>query len=169
MKKTFSEQHLPEVIDFVKKHAPKVPNFIEENRPKFDPGFTLGPALSARKDPSLLEAYFGQDIRQLLLDVSNRPDHYTEEQKNILRALERKEPLPPGTTTSDINNIVLRFTERTEQRKKREEVVRSAQRKLEDLDPTVERRLREEEEQRQREEAEKTYEKMNFPKAIKII
>lgn len=169
MKKTFNEEHLPELIDFVKKHAPKVPDFIAENLPKFNPQQgALGPATASRKDPTLLEAYFGGDVSHLQADALSRPDHYTEMQKDILRTLELKKPLPPGATVADINDIVLRFTERTEQRKKREDVVRSAQKKLGD-DPTVDRVAAEEKEREERRMAEETWEKQQFPKSIKII
>lgn len=169
MKKTFNEQHLPELIDFVKKHAPKVPDFIAENLPKFDPQQgVLGPPTTSRKDLTLLEAYFGGDVSRLLADTLARPDHYTEEQKNILRTLELKKPLPAGATVADVNDIILRFTERTEQRRKREAVVRSAQKKLDD-DPTVDRLAAEEKEREERRMAEETWEKQEFPKSIKII
>lgn len=166
--KKFTDEHAPKVQDFVETHRPKVPNFIEENLPRFGPQFVLGPPSAQRKDPSLLDAYFNGDPSRLLLDAAQRPDHYTDEQKKILEALEQKQPLPPGTSPRELSELVLRFTERTEHRQKREAIVQRAQKKLED-DPTVKRKEEEDREREEREKAEGTFEAQNFPKAIKII
>lgn len=128
--------------------------------------FQLGPPLTQRRDPSLLEAYFSGDISHIAADAVHRPDHYSAEQKLILQALSLKQPVPNGTTDSDLNDIVLRFTEKSEQRKKREEVVRVAQKKL---DPTAERLEKEKKEQEAQAVAEQNYEDQKYPGAIKII
>lgn len=156
--------------DFMSENLPRVPDFME-NLPKPAPWppavFTLGPPVSAqRQDPDLITAYFRGDLRPLLADVAARPDHYTEQQKEILSALEKKKPLPPGARNHDISELVMRFTEKTDARKQRQQIVAKAQKRL---DPTVDRKQREEESRRKEEEAIRSYEKQNFPGAIKII
>lgn len=147
---------------FLDEHLPKVPNFVEENVPKFDPGFTLGPPIRGAHEKNFLEAYFNNDPRHLVVDAYHRPEHYTAEQKEILGALEHGKPLPPGTTSRDINEIVLRFLEKTEHRKKREAIVQKVQKALEsEKDPTVARILAGDE---------PSFENQGMlPKAIKII
>ena len=156
--------------DFMSENLPRLPDFMD-NLPKAAPwppvAFTLGPPAASRKeDPNLLTAYFRGDLRPLLSDVASRPDHYTEQQKEILSALEKKRPLPPGAGNHDISELVMRYTEKTDSRKQRQKIVSNAQKKM---DPTVERRQREEEAKRKEEEATRSYEEQNFPGAIKII
>jgi hypothetical protein len=125
---------------FLDEHLPKVPNFVEENLPRLNPMFQLG-APVRKSDPSLLDFYFNGNPRELHADSIARPDHYTAEQKALLETLMQKKPLPMGATQRDINELVLRFTERTEQRKKREQILQKVHRKLED--PTIERKVEE--------------------------
>lgn len=159
--KTFTEEHLPKAF--------KMPDFIEENRPKVAPwppppeAFSLGPSVRP-PDPTLVDAYLRGDVGILVADSRNRPDHYTPEQRVLIEALHRKQPLPPGTTTAALNELVFRYTERTEQKKMRAAAVSSAQRKLE-ADPTVKRKQEEDEVRN----AGSSFQEQGFPKAIKII
>lgn len=158
--KTFTEEHLPTAF--------KLPNFIEENLPRAAPwppppeAFSLGPSVRP-PDPTLVDAYLRGDVGILVADLSNRPDHYTPEQRVLIEALHRKQPMPPGTTTAALNELVMRYTERTEQKKMRAAAVSSAQRKLED--PTVKRKQEEDEVRN----AQSSFQEQDFPKAIKII
>ena len=70
----------------------------------------------------------------------------------ILSALEKKKPLPPGVRSHDVSELVMRFTEKADTRKQRQQILSTAQKKL---DPTIERRQREEEAKRKEEEAAK--------------
>lgn len=150
---------------FLKQHLPVLPNFVETNRPKFDPTFTLGPPIRGAHEKNMLEFYFQNDVRHILADMATRPEHYTQEQQAIVNAIATKQPLPPGTTDRDINEIVMRLMEKTEHRKKREAVIQKAQKKAErptEEDPTLERIL----------ELAKSgtfEEQQTIPKAIKII
>jgi hypothetical protein len=150
--------------DFLKAHLPKVPDFIETNKPRLNPTFELGPPVSAIHDKSLIEMYF-PDLRPLVADVFGRPEHYSDAQKAIVNALEQKKPLPHGTSKQDLADIVFRFTEKTEHRKKREALIQTAQKKIEkaiseEEDPTIKKLL---------EKEQPTFEKQNFPTSIKII
>jgi len=156
--------------DFMSENLPRLPDFME-NLPKPAPWppvtFTLGPPVTTkRQDTDLITAYFRGDLRPLLTDVTARPDHYTEQQKEILAALEKKKPLPPGAGNHDISELVMRFTEKTDTRKERQKIVSTAQKRL---DPTIARRQREEESRRKEEEGIRNYEAQNFPGSIKII
>lgn len=155
--------------DFMAENLPRLPDFME-NLPKPAPWppvtFTLGPPTAKPQDTDLVTAYFRGDLRPLLMDVAARPDHYTEQQKEILSALEKKKPLPPGVRSHDVSELVMRFTEKADTRKQRQQILSTAQKKL---DPTIERRQREEEAKRKEEEAMRSYEEQNFPGAIKII
>lgn len=124
---------------FTDEHLPRVPNFVEENLPRFNPAFQLGPSMK-RSDPSLLDFYFNGNPREIHADSLARPDHYTQEQKALLEALVQKKPLPVGGPQA-INELVMRFTERNEQRKKREQILQKVHRKFED--PTIERKAEE--------------------------
>lgn len=147
----------------MKANLPKVPNFIEANLPKFNPGFILGPPKKQTHELNFIELYFNGDVRTLLADALGRPEHYTAEQKAILEAMSQKQPLPPGTKNTDINEIVMRFTERTEHRKEREKIVQRLQEEPKKTeDPTIERYLEEAKNQ--------TFQNQEtIPKAIKII
>lgn len=157
---------------FIKDNLPVVPNFVETNRPKFDPGFKLGPPVRGTHEKNLLEFYFQNDVRYIQADMHGRPEHYTQEQKDIIEAISLKRPLPPGTTDTMINDIVMRYTEKTEHRKKREQVIQKAQKSIEPEkskaadqvdDPTIDRILK-------RAVDGQTFEdQAALPKAIKII
>ena len=169
-KKNFTTEHHPRMPDFMA-NLPRVPDFME-NLPKAAPwpppaAFELGAPLSQRRDPTLIDAYFRGDLRPLLQDMAARPDHYTSEQKEILQALEQKKPLPAAARNQDISEIVMRFTERTDP-KKRETAISAAQKKL-TTDPTVQRKMEQDKKRKADEEAEQTYERQEFPKSIKII
>jgi hypothetical protein len=154
-----------EMNTFMREHLPRMPNFMEENSPRLVPQHRLGPeAPRASQLPTLLDAYFQGDVTQIHADVLSRPDHYTEQQREIVNLLRRKAPLPVGTRMQDLNDIVLSFFERTQQRKKREKLVQQAQKKL-DVDPTVARKLQRHEDEKQK----ATFEGQEFPKAIRII
>lgn len=147
--------------DFLKQHLPKLPDFIETNKPRLTPTFELGPPVTAIHDKSLIEVYF-PDLRPLVADVFGRPEHYSDKHKEIVAALEQKKPLPHGTSKQDLADIVFRFTEKTEQRKKREAIIQTAQKKIEkaiteEEDPTVKSIL---------EKEQPTFEKQNFPSVI---
>lgn len=153
---------------FMVDNLPKVAvsDFMKENLPKFDPGYTLGPPVQGKgtHEKNLLEFYFNNDVRQIEADIHGRPDHYTQEQKEIVEALSKKRPLPPGTTDAAVSEIVLRYMERTEHRQKREQIIQKAQAKIErNEDPTIERMLEEV-------KSNPTFEdQASMPKAIKII
>ncbi len=147
---------------FLKEHLPAVPNFVETNAPKFDPGFKLGPPMKGTHDKNFLEFYFNNDVRHVQADIHMRPDHYTQEQKDIIEALANKRPLPAGTTNAAINEIVMRLLEKTEHRKKREAIIQKAQKVVQE-DPTIERIIE------QMKEEPKFEDQASMPKAIKII
>jgi hypothetical protein len=158
--KSFTEMHLPVAFALPR---------VEDNLPRAAPwppppeAFSLGPS-ERPADPTLIDAYLRGDLRVLVADSSDRPDHYTPEQHVLITALHRKQPLPPGTTTAALNELVLRYTERSEQKKMRAAAVSSAQRKL-DGDPTVKRKQEED----SLRSAQSSFEEQGFPKAIKII
>jgi len=167
---------VPEPTAFMKEHMPVLPDFVTANMPKlkFDPTYTLGPPVQSVGNQSLLDAYFGGDARHLYADMLSRREHYEAEQKEIIERLYFKKPLDPTTTRADIDEIVLRYFDKSEQRKKREEVLKTVQKKLDPDtdDPTVKRKLQEEKEREEQEAAKKLLifgDAKNAPKAIKII
>lgn len=135
---TFTEQHLPRMLNW------------KDNLPKFGvpaPIVTLGPPSSALKDETLLDAYFKGSVMAIELDMQRRPDHYTQEQKDLVEILKKKEPLPPGVGNREINDLVMHFVETSKQKEMRRQVIQKAQKKLEeDEDPTVERKNKEDKE-----------------------
>lgn len=153
--------------DFLVEHLPKVPDFQKTNLPKFDPGYSLGPPVKPTGEKDFIEFYFNNDVRQLQADIHMRPDHYTKEQKELVEAMAAKQPLPPGVTRHDKNELVMRLMEATDHRAQREKIVQSAQKatgpKEKDADPTVDRIL---EAQKLREAFEN---QEALPKSIKII
>lgn len=166
----------------MKRHLPRMPNF-SDNLPvtpdptyknftdhlptvKFDPFYTLGPPVKSIAYQTLLDTYFNGDVTQIYADMLSRPDHYDAEQKDIIERLRQKQPLKPETQSTDVDELVMRFFDRTEQRKKREEIVSQVQKKMEPPDdPTVRRKLEEDEVRK----ANETFEVQRFPKSIKII
>ncbi len=131
---------------FTDEHLPKLPDW-RENLPKFGvppTTVTLGPPSSMlKKDESLLDAYFKGNITTIELDMQRRPDHYTEDQKLLVEKLKKKEPLPPGVGSREINDLVLRFVETSKQKEQRQQVVQRVQKRIEDRDPTLERKNKE--------------------------
>lgn len=159
----------PHYEAFLAEHLPKVPDFAKTHAPKFDPNYTLGPPTKSTAERDFIDFYFNNDVRQLQSDIQMRPDHYTAEQKAIIEAMAAKRPLPQGTTRTDLNEIVLRLLERTEDRQKREKVIQKVQKAVEpkkDEDPTIERIL----EAQKLADSQGTFENQAaLPKAIKII
>jgi hypothetical protein len=159
----------PHYEAFVAQHLPKVPDFAKTHAPKFDPNFTLGPPVKSTADRDFLDFYFNNDVRHIQSDIQMRPDHYTAEQKAIVEALAAKRPLPQGVGRTELNELVLRLMERTEDRKKRETIIQKVQKKVEpkkDEDPTIERIL----EAQKLADTQGTFENQAaLPKAIKII
>jgi hypothetical protein len=159
---------------FMLDNMPKMPDFMKENAPtlKFDPNFSLGPPAKSIAYQTLLEVYFRNDISQIYADLLSRPDHYDAEQKDIIERLWRKEALRPEAQQQDIDEIVLRFFDRSQQRKQRETLVQKAQKKLSpppedalDDDPTLRRKL----EEAKLTQANEEHETKLQPKYIKII
>lgn len=140
MLSSFLRDHLPKTPEL-----PALPNW-QDNLPKWPPATpTLGPPVSElKKDQTLLDAYFGGDVMLIENDMLRRPDHYTTEQKEIIAKVKSKEPLPPGASYRDINDIVFRFVESTRHQEQRRDVVQKVQKKISDSDPTVERKNEEE-------------------------
>lgn len=167
-----TEKPKPSMQKFIDQHAPKVPDFIKSNLPRFDPGFRLGPPAASFADKTLLDVYF-PDLRPLVADVHGRPDHYTVEQRELVDLLWNKKPLPPGTTKQDLNELVLRFTERTEHVQRRDKVMQAVQKKIEEADPTIKRILQRAEDEKRQEQDEKKSDIPLFgadgPDVIKII
>lgn len=145
---------------FLEEHLPKVPAAT------FEGGFTLAPAVKPTSERDLIDFYFNNDVRQLQHDMQARPAHYSADEKEIVEAMSRKRPLPHGTTKQDLNNIVLKFCEKTKAREKREKVIRRAQ---DAMDPAVARAIEKQRAADERDRSLATFEDQKFLKSIKII
>ena len=115
----------------------------------------MGPA-TVQKDPSLLQFYLNGNVQEILTDSVVRPKHYSAEQHELIGALHQKKPLPPGKTQRDVDELVMQFTEKTEQREKREKILQKAQKKLAPIPEEDSRPPH-------------FFESQGFPKSIKII
>lgn len=104
----------------------------------------LGPERKQLEDQTLLEAYFGNSTLLIELDMMRRPEHYSPKQHEIIEKLKTKQALGPDVDYRDINEIVLKYTETTKHKEKRDKILKRAEEKLKDEDPTVERMNEEE-------------------------
>lgn len=127
----FTDDHLPRAHDW-RSGLPVL------EKPATQPA-SLGPPRKKLTDQTLLEAYFGNSVVPIELDMLQRPSHYTPRQIEIIEKLKKNQPQDPDVDYRDINEIVIRFTEPTKQAQAREKVLERAKKKLEDSDPTVER------------------------------
>lgn len=139
---------------------PPIPDFIKENLPRFNPAAPSAGLTPIRKQPNLLEAYFKGDVSLIVQDAAHRPQHYAPHEHALLQLLKAKKELPRGVGDREVNELVLRYNEKTKP------AAKPPEKKVEKhSDPSVQRAI--DKADRQRDEA--SFEAQNFPKSIRII
>lgn len=139
---------------------PKLPDFMKENLPKFNPAAPSAGLTPIRKQPNLLEAYFKGDVTIIEQDAAHRPQHYAPHEHALILLLKGKKELPRGTGDREVNELVIRYNEKTKpaakpQTKKAEQY----------SDPSVQRAV----DAAGRQQEASSFEAQNFPKSIRII
>lgn len=120
--------------------------------------FSLGPPVSSIADQSLYDFYFGKSQVNLYIDVLHRPNHYSPSQRELVEDLQHGRKPKKEPTKQELNELVFRFVEPTEQKKVREDVARKY-RVEEDL--AVLKAIK-------KDEAERSFESQMYPDAIDV-
>jgi hypothetical protein len=76
---------------------------------KRKPAIFSGLVETPARPTNLLEMYLGQDVRQIYQDLEQRPDHYSDRQKEIIRNLMYAEHLAAPVTDEEKNELLLHF------------------------------------------------------------
>jgi hypothetical protein len=119
----------------------KISNFVEEHRPrhpleeamKKDQGesvfgsqlmghFVRTEDLPESTNKKTLFDVYGSP-RLIFDDVGRRPNHYTERQREIARALMSKQPLDPPPTDNEKNELLLTYMRKTQQDRTRRDII----------------------------------------------
>lgn len=90
---------------------------------------TIGPLAThtvptPQRASSLLEFYLGNDVSRLLGDMMERPDHYSDRQKEIIEFLYGSGPIGQPVTEAEKDDLVLQLMRSTESSLKSRDLIR---------------------------------------------
>lgn len=127
----------PKITDpeFITRHTPVLKHYgmewLDQSKENLESGqpppVFQSTAPPVAKPESLIDFYLKGDVAPIFADLTQRAEHYTDRQKEIVEAMMAGKEPHPKATINELNDLMFRWREKTEQVKARREVVRRAQ------------------------------------------